>query len=312
MTKLLRISFLLVLMSYISMTFPNISAATITLPWASNFSTCDDWIEAGAGPTQPTNCPGVQAYGAFYCNTNGANQGEQINSGAANPACGDTKGVRHWMGDGTQTTRSNSGGTWVTFATPQTELYIRFYARWTAGFTYSPVRYQKIIYMNVTQNNFMEVDWPYGSDGANLYPNISQNYAGMVNSVTGQAVSPNGTNNINVTSGVGWQTIMNGTGDGKWHQFEYHFRMETSGNYNGLYELWIDGVKKISINGVRFGGGAWNWILFGSNAEDSANGACTAIDYNDLSISTTGPIGLCGGVSGGASNVPPNPPSGLH
>jgi len=111
-----------------------------------------------------------------------------------------------------------------------------------------------------------------------------------------------------------------GTSDGSWHQVEVHMKLNTTPNvYNGIVEFWIDGVKKYSATNVDYGNPAksgstspivgFSHIKFGDNGNlwDTYNvQGCHYIDYDDIVVSATGPIGTLG------SSPFPSPPTNLQ
>jgi hypothetical protein len=104
--------------------------------------------------------------------------------------------------------------------------------------------------------------------------------------------------------GNGWNAIMtnggkdargNKTSDGQWHLFEIHLKMDTNGR-NGVVEWWVDGVRRLYRTDVNFNykyRAGWSYMVIGSNGGRVANGGPSAyyVDYDDIVISTTGPIG---------------------
>jgi len=86
-------------------------------------------------------------------------------------------------------------------------------------------------------------------------------------------------------------------GDGLWHLYEIHLKMDTNGA-NGIAEAWVDGVKRIDHSAANFGGAqgapGWSGLEIASNARNPLNGRCMAVDYDDVAIATTGPIGSIG------------------
>jgi len=89
-----------------------------------------------------------------------------------------------------------------------------------------------------------------------------------------------------------WKAFMEGgVGDGKWHCYEIHIKMDTNGK-DGVAQWWLDDRKVIERHDVRFGGhGGWQQIVIGSNRNSPANGRDMAIEFDDVAISRTGRIG---------------------
>jgi hypothetical protein len=250
-----RIFFLTALILGAFQVFADSGEAGVDLPWSTTFN-CPDWNGSGG-----LDCSGLRAGGSWTCN----GRAEQITSSANNSSAG--KGQRHWKGDGTNL---NSGGLEINFNTPQGEIWVRWYMRYEAGFKWSSLSYDKIIYLdNTTVPEFYE--W----DRLNVY-------AG-------------GVNNASVTGG--WDTVMkNGqidpatghrTSDGRWHCYEVHLKNNGS---NGVAEFWVDGVRRLSASNVNFGTN-FTRILFGSNQKSPGNGGCGCVDYDDIAVSNRGYIG---------------------
>ena len=87
----------------------------------------------------------------------------------------------------------------------------------------------------------------------------------------------------------------NKTSDGQWHLYEIHLKMDTNGR-NGIVEWRVDGVKMLHRTDVNFNyksRSGWSYMVIGDNGGRVANGVPSAyyVDYDDIVISTTGPIG---------------------
>ena len=52
---------------------------------------------------------------------------------------------------------------------------------------------------------------------------------------------------------------------------------------------------RVGVTNANFGGRGWDDIVIGSNGFEAINGRCMAVDYDDIAISNTGPIGPIGG-----------------
>jgi len=67
--------------------------------------------------------------------------------------------------------------------------------------------------------------------------------------------------------------------------------MDTNG-YDGIAEMWVDGVRKIHYTDVDFGtASGWTYFAIGSNQRYPSNGRCMAVDFDDIAVSNTGYIG---------------------
>jgi hypothetical protein len=273
MIKLLCTVLLTALLPAAFLSFPGRSEAGVNLPWSTTYN-CSDWNGSGG-----VNCDSLTMHGGWTCE----GQAEQITAAANNSSAG--KGQRHWKGDGQNV---NSGGLTIPFNSPQSEIWVRWYMRYQAGFKWSSLGYDKIIYLdNTTVPEF------YGWDRLNVY-------AG-------------GSNHASTTGG--WDTVMKAgeldpaTGhrraDGKWHWYEVHLKNNGS---SGIIEFWVDGVKYLSQNNASIGTD-FTEVLFGSNQNNPNNGGCYYVDYDDIAISTTGYIGP---LSGSEPGKKPSPPKNLR
>ena len=127
-------------------------------------------------------------------------------------------------------------------------------------------------------------------------------------------------NPYSVGTGNGWNTIMvNGTtdargnkrSDGQWHLYEIHIKMDTNGS-NGIGEAWIDGIRRFYRSDMNFGSQTgkigWSHIAIGENNQIPTTTRCMYVDFDDIIISTTGPIGP---VTGGGDAQAPSVPAGF-
>ncbi|MBI5643652.1 MAG: heparin lyase I family protein [Deltaproteobacteria bacterium] len=275
-------SFLLCL-TLVSFSFlvPALSDAAVSLPWSTTFN-CSDWSQSSG---TLSNCDGVVNYGAWTCsNGDGTRKEEQITSLANNPGGAGGKGQRHWKGDGSN---NNSGGLSVSLTSAQKELWIRWYMRYEKGFKWSPLTYDKILYIHTSSSGTDAIPEWYGSDSFNIY-------------------AQGGTGHVRCST-CGWSTTMGGTvSDGLWHSYEVHIKMDTNGS-NGVAEAWVDDTKVLTNSAVNFGTkSGWQSFLIGSNQYSPSNGKCMATDFDDIAVSNTGKIGPVGG----STTLVPSPPTG--
>jgi hypothetical protein len=206
-------------------------------------------------------------YRSATCSQGGAYY-EQITSAANNPEGGGGKGQRHWRGDGTNV---SSGGTRITFAAPQDEVWIRWYGRYQADFRWRNLLYTDTMIRLDNNTLFQFAGW-----------NRLNVYAG-------------GSSHLSSTGG--WDTVMRngaidaGTGhrrsDGRFHRYELHLKNNGS---NGIAEAWVDGVRYLSYSNVNFGTDFSYLILSGAGITPS-NGGCFYFDFDDIAVSATGSIG---------------------
>lgn len=270
MKRLISLLTLLVFFSFPSL---NSGYAAVSSPWSTTYN-CAEWTQSSGAPS----CDGLQSYGSWTCNP-GAKE-EQITAAANNPNGGGGRGQRQWVGDGANV---NSGGLKISFLSAYSELWVRWYMRYQNGFKWNPLIYDKILYFNPGESRAVVPEW-YGADQSNVWTFSGQNYTG---------------------SG-GWTTIMGGSAsDGQWHAYEVHLKMDTNGS-NGTAEMWIDGIKRVSHTNVNFGTqSGWTYFVIGENQSSPNNGGCFYVDFDDISVSITGYIGLI------TNTLAPAPPSSL-
>lgn len=231
-----------------------------TLLWSTTYN-CTDWNKY----TDPLNCDGLAPFGGWTCDQGGTFS-EQITAAANNSAGLGGKGERHWKGNSGGV---ESGGTIINFAS-QSELWIRWYMRYQAGFKWTALYSDIIAYLD---NNTMIMFYDWNKIG----------------------VQANGMNYLSTTGG--WDTVMKngtidpGTGhrtsDGQFHYYEMHIKNNGS---SGVIELWVDGVQYVSVTNVNIGTN-FSYLKIEGGASSPNNGGCYYVDYDDIAISKTGYIG---------------------
>lgn len=253
--------------------------ADVDLPWSTTFD-CNEWTQSDGLLESDINCDGLSAGGGWTCS---GNEG-QITSTANNPDGRGGRGQRHWEGDGIN---ANSGGLQLTFKSPQSELWVRWYMRYNAGFSWSSLTYDKWLYFN------------NGETGA-----VVPEFAGSELNVWINGGTPA---QIKTTGGQGWSKIMGGSvGDGLWHHYEMHLKLDTNGT-DGVLELWVDGTRYLFNDKINFARSTgWTTFKIGSNQRSPNNGGCTAVDFDDIAVSNTGYIGPIAGGGGGTDAISPS------
>lgn len=268
-----------VLIFVFSFFYTGIGMASETLPWSTTYD-CGSYWEQG----MTLSCDGLSKAGDWVCdNGTGTNEKEQIIDIANNPGGGGGYGQRHWEGDGWT---NNSGGTKINFASPQPELWVRWYERFELGFAWQFLTTDKLLYFD-PGTAMAVVPHFQGMDKVNIWTMAEGNHPSV--------------------NGYGWQSIMGSdTGDGQWHFFEVHLKMDTNGS-DGIAEMWVGGVKALSYTNVNFGTQpGWTSFLIGSNQRDPLNNRCMAVDYDDVAVNNTGYIGPI------SDSIAPDPPSSLQ
>ena len=266
--------------------FTKSSQAVVTLTngqWSSTFN-CADWQQ----PNILSNCDGMSKWGDWFA----SGYPDAIRSQANYSGGVGGKGLTHWRCVGHNVGGSGPG---ISFPTPQREFWMRWYMRYPIGYNFN--NYEKIFYFD-----------PVSQHGTYV-PNMMPNYIRSAAVAAGTYVS--------LTSNYGFQQINGGVyGDGQWHEYEWHFKLDTNGS-NGVAEVWVDNVFRggtytQNLNGTLYSG--VGSIEIGDNQGDvvSHDGVtqCYAVDYDDITISTTGYIGPLGGVPP-ADTTAPAAPTGL-
>lgn len=250
-----------------------VEAQTITLPWSTTYN-CPELIEGTSpwiGGGANLGCDGIQSTGSWTAN----GQGEQITSVANNPSGAGGRGQRQWNCDGSN---CNSGNAQVTFSTPPTEVWVRWYMRYQSGYTWGTKAYDKLLYFDDTVVSFQ---WQGANDKFIVIAGGTGYYAG-----------------------AGFDTMNGGaTGDGQFHCLEVHLKHVSAGH--DVFESWINGANYGTATDITYTVPSWNTMLIGSNQAIPANGANAYVDFDDIAISNTGRIGCI------ASNLPA-PPKNLR
>jgi hypothetical protein len=247
------------------MALPRTSAAqAVPLVFQTTFD-CPEWIQ-GMGRSDASVCgsgDGISGHGDW---TTRSGSRDQIIAEANNPSGGGGKGLRHWRGDGAN---NLGGGLTITLPAPVTEMWVRFYMRYSLGFAW---RGGAPIY---TKDHY----WGACGSGCAIF-GIQGNRSWGVN-YDGRA---------NYSSSLTWaQSQRAYTGDGEWHVYEYHLKQDGRA---GVVEIWVDGVQYLHVNNADLGDKPWSYFRLGEN-QATVTG-CTPdcyTDYDDIAISTTGYIG---------------------
>lgn len=250
----------------------------VSIPWSTTFN-CGEWKTTDGISVGTVNCDGMAGWGEWYCTTDSPSKEESITS-AANHSSGDGgRGQRHWVGSGNNDV---TGGLTWSFTSDQPELWIRWYMRYETGFSWNSLTSEKWWILDLFEGELATPGY-FGTDRTTVQTirTPPQYYSDGPND--------------------GWATVMGGaTGDGLWHLYEVHLKMDTDGT-NGVAEMWIDETKILAHTNIDWGttsgwGGFQPWA---SNAGiDVANARCYYQDFDDIAISNTGYIGPLAGVVG--------------
>ncbi len=229
---------------------------------------CLDWDQSmGSGDSEVCGTDdGIAGHGG-WTTSNGSN--DQITADANYSGGAGGKGFRHFRGDGTN---NNGGGLRISLPAPVTEMWVRVYMKYSAGFswTFAPEshpHYTKDFYWNVNGGgNVLIFGYQGGGWGLN--------------------------NNGNHPSSLDWFASQGDsyTGDGQFHSYEYHVKQDGP---DGVIEVWVDGIQYLDKTGVDLGDVPWSYFGLGENQSEVIGAGATDYytDYDDLAISTTGRIG---------------------
>jgi len=273
--------FLLPLLSFAATVTP------MTLPWSSSFgSTAKTFSYDGNDTNIVDNLAAIENHPlAGY-----------LSATANNPGGTGAMGYQCMIADGLN--GNTSPGLGALFATPQKELWFRFYVKYPAGFRWSELGWHKWIYLGDAASYNSLVFEPVGDDQLRI---ISMN------------------SNVSYYGTGGWKTFWAGGGtasNGSWHCVEIHVKMDTN-NANGIAEYWVDGVKYLSNTTANFSAGSaaarqgWTMWRFNTNQSNPSNaggiGSPSYVAYDDVAISNTGYIGPLsgGGISTPSDTSPP-------
>ena len=293
MKAFFKIFFLLNLLCFFPLIYPCNTFGGIDLPWSTTYD-CSDWTSY----SQSLDCNGLSKYLGYTA----CGHYEEILSSGNMAGGGGGKGQRHWICDGYN---CNSGGTRLYFNTNPNEIWMRWYMRFEEGWdwerSYTGWYGFKILYFDVG-NNFIIVGIPGGSF---LEGNGKVNFAAGGSTLWTSLKW----DDINATG-----ALVDGhrQGDGLWHCYEIHIKCESvSGAGDGELHFWFDGVQKYANTSVTYNKTELDNVIIGSNAKYPLNGACVALDFDDIAISNTGYIGPIAGGFGGGGSIPPSPPQDL-
>ena len=257
---------------------PAISAISFTNgKWETTFS-CADWEQGNS-----LSCSQLEVGGGWVCGDEleWTIQKDKITSSANNPEGGGGKGFRHWKGDGYWNPTYNDdggGGLTLTFPSAQEEFWMRWTMRYQSGFSWADIITDKMLYIHTDEPGYEAI--PVHAGGGELVLGLQ---------------GPD--DQYQMRAGAfGWNQIQGGTlynglarGDGKFHTYEIHIKMDTNGT-DGIGRFWVDGVLRIENTHVNWSAGnttaraGWTHMLIGSNQLEPNNGACAYVDFDDIVI----------------------------
>jgi len=239
---------------------------------------CPDWSTPN-GQNDNNVCQtgdGIAGHGG-WSTSNGS--WDQITSVANYSGGGGGKGFRHYRGDGVN---NNGGGLFITLPSGLSEMWVRWYMRYSSGFAWA----------NPGNPEYIKDHYWFGTDGSIFFgaygdtgaPNFYRSW-GMIHDR-----SPT------YGSATGWVPTMGGnTGDGLYHCYEYHVKANGAAS---VIEIWVDGVRYLSKTDANIGSGTFTGFILGSNQRvvTGAGGTDYYTDYDDIAISNSGRIGCIGSI----------------
>ncbi len=288
-----KIIYLPILIVVILISYINVCNATnITLPWSYSFTGCATDTDYPVGVTGV--CGSNSTVYTTVTNLTCSATGNQTVTAANYSGGAGERGWRRWICGGTDGSNTNTSGSMSLNFNSEPEIWVRYYTRFQAGST-TPVtwptgsaRYAKLVYIR-----------PFGSGSVfDLSGTDSMSMTTQSGGGIGAGAS------FSLCSSCGWNTLNpNGAsgnngynlGDGSWHAIEFHFKNQSgSGTYDGVFDVWIDGVQKSHTTGI-------NWdrsytagidsLQFMINQTIVNNTTPMYNDIDDIEISNTGYIG---------------------
>jgi len=113
------------------------------------------------------------------------------------------------------------------------------------------------------------------------------------------------------TSGTSkWRNLLQNQGTpvtfekGRWYELQYRLKLNTPGQANGVFEMWIDGVKKASYTDVNYRDSyalhGWNHAMLTAYQNGAAPTAAQSLTWDEvvLAPSAIGPTGTPIGAPG--------------
>ena len=193
---------------------------------------------------------------------------------------------------------STGGGTATLEAPGHTDLYVGHWMKWSSPFNWNPVA-TKIDYLAISGPNA-------NGQRDNFAFTVRDNGNTLV--FTQQLWAAPGTQNRfpNVSS----QSFQLN----RWYWFEFHVRLNTVGQANGLLEAWVDNKLVMSHNDVTHRTYNSIWGNFQHAAVWGGGGGTISqrqYFWVDHTVISTTRIGMPGGTAPG-DTVPPAPPVGVR
>ena len=196
------------------------------------------------------------------------------------------------------------------FSQDYQELYIRFWLRTQTGWNWSPNinNAHKIIHLfhydgvgNFFQNGTSGSESPltfFDLATGHTYGTSMYYFTYRCSPVSSYYCTGGPDNDVLRPLNSGQSTAAGNWADGRWHRYDLHFKMNTSGLANGIAEFSYDGKLIVSRNTIQWilngtpAGTGWNSLSVGGNSDTYWSGGSAEQWYaiDDLVVSTT-PIG---------------------
>lgn len=245
--------------------------------WQTSFD-CPEWRQSNGLSDADVCGPGDYLSGDGGWVTSRGNQ-DQITAAANNPL-GTGRGFRHWRGE---VSGNNGGGLKIGLPQGLTEVWFRWYTRFSPNVQWQTLIQTKDLYINAGSA---------GSFTLGVHDGLSPGTFGIAYVPT----------SLNMFGSPGWSVI----GNGQWHFLEFHVKTTSP----TIAESWVDGQLVHRNTNVPFATPV-NYIVIGSNHCCTLPGSPDFYnDYDDIAISRTGYIGPIGGSS--SSGPSPSAPTNLR
>ena len=205
--------------------------------------------------------------------------------------------LRFTYNAGTYSSSAGVGGASYT-TTGQTDLYVGHWMKWSSPFTWNPV---------ATKMDSVFLSGPNANGARDNFVFTVQNNGNTL-TFTQQLFAAPGTQNRNAN--VSSQTFQLN----RWYWFEFHARLNTVGQANGLIEVWVDNTLVMSHNNVTYRtyNSSWGFIQH-APVWGGGGGTISQQQYFwvDHTVISTTRIGMPGG-STASDTTPPAPPVGVR
>lgn len=298
MSSIILVCFLL--MPSITLAGPNITFTDGKWETTFNYGPCVQRSATWPAPT-PVSCSSVQSDGIYwdwgggYAVYAGEGHGTEVTASSNYPG-GSGNGFRQWVwsagADNYQTAPARVG-----FATPQKELWVRWYERYEAGFQWlqssAPLGAQaKSIYFRALSTSNTRPDGK--TIGSPIQPGSPYVYLGYANTIT---ISPQGGGSLYgpFSETDGWnKNHPSDKSDGRWHCYEIYMKMDT-GTTDGAGKIWRDGVLVASNTSMNWSNGdpdailGWGYFELVGNKKDPKLTRAYYVDIDDLVVYNTAP-----------------------